>query len=790
MFNASSTDSESTPPGTPRSSEDEGSSKSSVGLSEENEMLPTVWERCTTAAEWSGFDFRMWAAPGTYRIFLKPKYLKDLMLRNKRKKKKYSNKHVFIFAVYLDTQPEHWVQTETIVKPKQTMVEFTVPETEHGVVPEKLSSKKGVEVIILGFNMRGTPTRCDMVLKSTDQESQGPPSVSILHSSDEIDRFKETSKRDSSCYNLREMDIVLDEISNYENDQVEHEVSELIEDLENEESKGIEGAVALNAGKTRVLALDGGGSRGVFHLAVLLKLESMTGMKAFQMFDMISGTSTGGMIAAIVFHLRFPVSFTLEFYLQVAKSLFKDVSSGRRTKRLRSLSAAIYGEGKKMTFNQYPLVALVSMRTELKKSQPETYLFRNYEPNEENRIGSLINGSSQHHGVQAMTSTSAAYPLIQAPTFENFKYVDGSLVANNPTQVALRELRAVSARGSKSEGHSVGFALSLGTGLADDSMPSNLLTRIAPSLSHMLMSVLNALLDTENVDIFCREAFDTSAKQDPTLAEYCDEYLRLNGPKIGPEFPINIHTDKLKQFLDLVNDYLDQREEKKSLENAAAQILSLSVFLKCKTKFQVGEKFIGIITPRAEKAFFPKQFTSKPLKITLQHEEHPKCEIQVTAEQSQPIIVKNRQIVILRGQQHFTVSGSYILTIKRGETNIAGSPSKITVDPETLQISCSCAYGSLLSGGEQEEHRQLIVEGKDAHGNNVALHSDRDEIVVQDETIATGKIVERHPEMIRERAVFYFQLSGKGEHQITIFWKRKPSSTFETMGYVLKYSVT
>lgn len=47
----------------------------------------------------------------------------------------------------------------------------------------------------------------------------------------------------------------------------------------------------------RVLALDGGGIRGVIPAAILIELEALAGKPILDLFDVIAGTSTGGLIA-------------------------------------------------------------------------------------------------------------------------------------------------------------------------------------------------------------------------------------------------------------------------------------------------------------------------------------------------------------------------------------------------------------------------------------------------------------------------------------------------------------
>ena len=49
-----------------------------------------------------------------------------------------------------------------------------------------------------------------------------------------------------------------------------------------------------------ILCLDGGGIRGIMTLQLLKKLEELAGIPCYELFDMVGGTSTGGIIAGLI----------------------------------------------------------------------------------------------------------------------------------------------------------------------------------------------------------------------------------------------------------------------------------------------------------------------------------------------------------------------------------------------------------------------------------------------------------------------------------------------------------
>ena len=78
----------------------------------------------------------------------------------------------------------------------------------------------------------------------------------------------------------------------------------------------------------RVLAIDGGGLRGIIPLRVLMELERLTGRGAATLFDVVAGTSTGGVVALALCRPdadgkpAMSAARILEIYLEWAPKIF------------------------------------------------------------------------------------------------------------------------------------------------------------------------------------------------------------------------------------------------------------------------------------------------------------------------------------------------------------------------------------------------------------------------------------------------------------------------------------
>jgi patatin-like phospholipase/acyl hydrolase len=75
------------------------------------------------------------------------------------------------------------------------------------------------------------------------------------------------------------------------------------------------------AKRFRILSLDGGGIKGTFTAAVLAEFERVTNKRVADYFDLIAGTSTGG-ILAIALGLGLPAEQILQFYRERGPVIF------------------------------------------------------------------------------------------------------------------------------------------------------------------------------------------------------------------------------------------------------------------------------------------------------------------------------------------------------------------------------------------------------------------------------------------------------------------------------------
>src|SRR2546429_1432380 len=88
-------------------------------------------------------------------------------------------------------------------------------------------------------------------------------------------------------------------------------------------------------GLCRILSLDGGGAKGFYTLGVLKEIEAMMKCPLYKRFDLVFGTSTGAIIAALI-ALGYAVDEIHELYKEHVPTIMSCKTRAGRTAALAS----------------------------------------------------------------------------------------------------------------------------------------------------------------------------------------------------------------------------------------------------------------------------------------------------------------------------------------------------------------------------------------------------------------------------------------------------------------------
>ena len=194
---------------------------------------------------------------------------------------------------------------------------------------------------------------------------------------------------------------------------------------------------ALSPGRFQVLSLDGGGIRGIFSAGLLAGLEKDLGRPVLDHFDLVVGTSTGGLIALALGAGMAPGD-VVDLYVSEMTTIFP---GPRRLRSARQLVRSKYrSDGLvrllRSVFDDRILgesrVPLVIPSFDL--GENKVYLFKT--PHHER-----LKRDWQVPFWQVAAATSAAptfFPAFSLPE-DHVRLVDGGVWANNPAMVGVVE---------------------------------------------------------------------------------------------------------------------------------------------------------------------------------------------------------------------------------------------------------------------------------------------------------------------------------------------------------------
>ncbi|XP_062542615.1 85/88 kDa calcium-independent phospholipase A2 isoform X5 [Armigeres subalbatus] len=222
-------------------------------------------------------------------------------------------------------------------------------------------------------------------------------------------------------------------------------------------------------GRGRLLCLDGGGIRGLVLAQMLLEIERLAQTPINHLFDWIAGTSTGGMLA-----LGLGCGKTMKqcmcLYLRMKDQAFVG-SRPYPSEPLETVLKDQLGEFTVMSDIKYPKLMVTGVMADRKPV--DLHLFRNY------KCASDILGIATPSNSRRQPPPPPEDQLVwrvaratgAAPSyFRAFgRFLDGGLIANNPTLDAMTEIHeynmALKSLGREAETTPISIVVSLGTGL-------------------------------------------------------------------------------------------------------------------------------------------------------------------------------------------------------------------------------------------------------------------------------------------------------------------------------------
>ncbi|XP_054997104.1 85/88 kDa calcium-independent phospholipase A2 isoform X2 [Sorex araneus] len=295
--------------------------------------------------------------------------------------------------------------------------------------------------------------------------------------------------------------------------------------------------------RDHLLCLDGGGVKGLVIIQLLIAIERASGIATKDLFDWVAGTSTGGILALAILHSK-SMAYMRGVYFRMKDEVFRG-SRPYESAPLEEFLKREFGEHTKMTDVRKPKVMLTGT---LSDRQPaELHLFRNYEAPEtarEPRYNQNVHLKPTTHPSDQLV-WRAARSSGAAPTYfrPNGRFLDGGLLANNPTLDAMTEIHEYNQdlirKGQGSKVKKLSVVVSLGTGRSPQ-VPVTCVDIFRPSNPWELAKTVFGAKELGKMVVDC--CTDPDGRAVDRARAWCEmvdiQYFRLN-PQLGTDIMLD-----------------------------------------------------------------------------------------------------------------------------------------------------------------------------------------------------------------------------------------------------------
>jgi predicted acylesterase/phospholipase RssA len=195
-------------------------------------------------------------------------------------------------------------------------------------------------------------------------------------------------------------------------------------------------AEPVKDGLYRILSLDGGGAKGFYTLGVLREIEAMVNCPLYKRFDLIFGTSTGAIIAALI-ALGYEVDEIHGLYRNHVPAVVRARGAAAKSKALKRLGTEVFGNAK---FDAVKTgIGIVATRWIIETPM----IFKGAVAQAHGRIGTFVPGFGCTIS-DAVQGSCSAYPffarkMVTTAAGDRIELIDGGYCANNPTLYAIAD---------------------------------------------------------------------------------------------------------------------------------------------------------------------------------------------------------------------------------------------------------------------------------------------------------------------------------------------------------------
>lgn len=228
-----------------------------------------------------------------------------------------------------------------------------------------------------------------------------------------------------------------------------------------------------------LLSLDGGGIKGVTTLLILreifkgVKKHAGRDMHPWEIFDLIGGTSTGGLIAIMLGYLHFSIDECLKYYEELADKIFVPrLKSKGSFKWINAEVGGTWFNGKDLEDAVKDLLRRISLEEDLafrrdgeqkckvfvsavRSTTVREVLIRSYHTD---TVGQQNYDCSVWEAARATSAAPACFGPIRLRGTNAATFIDGGVRANNPIELVMKEARDIW------NSRTIGCVLSIGTG--------------------------------------------------------------------------------------------------------------------------------------------------------------------------------------------------------------------------------------------------------------------------------------------------------------------------------------